>query len=150
MSDRIADIYGRGTPHSRGTVWPARVDMYLDSGVTEEEVDTWVQSACLLCSNGCGCDIAVKDGRMVGIRGRGTDVVNHGRLGPKGLYGSTPWASSSERLTRPLVRENGRLVPTDWDTAMGRLVQRSRRLLADKGSCRWAEWSPTRSTADAC
>ena len=56
-------------------------------------VDAWVQSACLLCSNGCGVDIAVKDGRMVGVRGRATDVVNHGRLGPKGLYGSTRWAN---------------------------------------------------------
>ena len=88
----------------RGTVWPARVDQYLEEGVGEGDVDRWVQSACLLCSNGCGCDIAVKDGRMVGVRGRAGDTVNHGRLGPKGLYGSTPWASSPDRLTRPLVR----------------------------------------------
>ena len=38
---------------------------------------------------------------MVGVRGRAGDAVNHGRLGPKGLYGSTPWASSPDRLTRP-------------------------------------------------
>jgi len=92
------------------------VDLHLESGVRESYVDRWVHSACLLCSNGCGCDIAVKDGRMVGVRGRATDVVNHGRLRPKGLYGSTPWASSPDRLTQPLVREGGRLVETDWDT----------------------------------
>jgi anaerobic selenocysteine-containing dehydrogenase len=90
MPDRIADIWGSRTPHAKSTVWPARVDQHLAEGVEESEVDRWVQSACLLCSNGCGCDIAVKDGRMVGIRGRSSDVVNHGRLGPKGLYGSTP------------------------------------------------------------
>jgi anaerobic selenocysteine-containing dehydrogenase len=56
-----------------------------------------VQSACVLCSNGCGCEIAVKDRRMVGVRGRATDVVSHGRLAPKGLYGSTPYASSPDR-----------------------------------------------------
>lgn len=55
-------------------------------------------------SNGCGVDIVVKDDRMVGVRGRATDVVNHGRLGPKGLYGSTVWSRSPDRLTRPLVR----------------------------------------------
>jgi anaerobic selenocysteine-containing dehydrogenase len=131
--DRIADIWGSRTPHAKGTVWPARVDLHLADGVAEDAVDRWVQSACVLCSNGCGCDIAVKDGRMVGIRGRATDVVNHGRLGPKGLYGSTPWASSPDRLTRPLVREAGRLVETDWDTAMGRVVEVSRRLLAERG-----------------
>lgn len=60
-------------------------------------------------------------------------MVNHGRLGPKGLYGSTAWASSPDRLTRPLVREGGKLVETDWETAMGVIVQRSRQLLEDKG-----------------
>ncbi|HEX5568868.1 MAG TPA: nitrate reductase [Streptomyces sp.] len=131
--DRIADIWGPRTPHPKGTVWPVRVDQYLEPGVREEDVDRWVQSACVLCSNGCGCDIAVRDGRMVGVRGRATDVVNHGRLGPKGLYGSWPWAGSPDRLTRPLVREGGRLVETDWDTAMGRIAGVSRRLLAEKG-----------------
>ena len=133
MTDRIADLWGAATPHSRGTVWPARVDLHLDAGVAEDAVDRWVHSACVLCSNGCGMDIAVKDGRMVGVRGRDTDVVNHGRLGPKGLYGSTPWASSPERLTRPLIRRDGRLVETDWDTAMGVVVARSKELLAAKG-----------------
>ena len=133
MSDRIADIWGERTPHSKGNVWPARVDVHLEPGVAEEDVERWVSSACLLCSNGCGCDIAVKDGRMVGVRGRATDVVNHGRMGPKGLYGSTSWASSPDRLLRPLVREHGRLVETDWDTAMGRVVEVSKRLLADRG-----------------
>lgn len=133
MTDRIADIWGERTPHAKGTVWPARVDLHLEHGVDEQDVDRWVQSACVLCSNGCGCDIAVKDGRMVGVRGRATDVVNHGRLGPKGLYGSTPWASSSDRLTRPLIREGGQLVETDWDTAMRRIVEVSKRLLEENG-----------------
>jgi anaerobic selenocysteine-containing dehydrogenase len=133
MIDRIADPWGPRTPHAKGTVWPARVDQHLDEGLQDSDVDRWVQSACVLCSNGCACDIAVKDGRMVGIRGRATDVVNHGRLGPKGLYGSTPWASSPDRLTRPMIREGGRLVETDWDTAMGRIVQESKRLLDEKG-----------------
>ncbi len=133
MTDRIADVHGQRTPHARGTVWPARVDQWLEPGTAEESVESWVQSACVLCSNGCGVDIAVRDGRMVGIRGRATDVVNHGRLGPKGLYGSTAWATAPDRLTRPLVREGGRLVETDWETAMGRVVERSRALLEDKG-----------------
>ncbi|WP_445259328.1 molybdopterin oxidoreductase family protein [Nocardioides aurantiacus] len=133
MVDRITEIWGDRTPHPRGTTWPARVDQYLDHDVQEAEVDRWVQSACLLCSNGCGCDIAVKDGQMVGVRGRPGDSVNHGRLGPKGLYGSTPWSSSPDRLTRPLIREGAHLAETDWQTAMGRIVEVSKRLLAAKG-----------------
>ena len=133
MVDRIADIWGSRTPHPRGTVWPARVDEFVDPSVPVGDVDRWVRSACVLCSNGCGCEIAVKDGAMVGVRGVATDVVNHGRLGPKGLYGSWPWASSPDRLTRPLVRQGGELVETDWATAMGRIVERSKRELAERG-----------------
>jgi anaerobic selenocysteine-containing dehydrogenase len=133
MVDRVADIWGPRTPHAKGTVWPARVDQYLADGLAESDVDRWVSSACLLCSNGCGCEIAVRDGRMVGVRGRATDVVNHGRLGPKGLYASTSWASSPDRLMRPLIRDKGELVETDWGTAMGRIVDVSKRLLDENG-----------------
>ncbi|MCP2253166.1 putative molibdopterin-dependent oxidoreductase YjgC [Prauserella aidingensis] len=133
MTDRIADIWGQRTPYARDTAWPVRLDQHLQEGVSESDVQHWVQSACVLCSNGCACDIAVKDGRMVGVRGRGGDVVNHGRLGPKGLYGSWQW-NGRDRLTRPLIREHGELVETDWNTAMDRIVQRSRHLLDEVGS----------------
>jgi anaerobic selenocysteine-containing dehydrogenase len=131
MVDRIADPWGARTPFASGGDWSERVDQHLE-GVAEQDVDRWVQSACVLCSNGCGLDIAVKDGRMVGVRGRAEDRVNHGRLGPKGLFG---WQAnhSPDRLTRPLVRRDGRLVPADWDEAMGLLVRRSKELLADQG-----------------
>jgi anaerobic selenocysteine-containing dehydrogenase len=42
--------------------------------------DVW---ACVLCSNGCGLDVAVANGRIVGVRGRARDRINHGRLGPR-------------------------------------------------------------------
>ena len=133
MSDRHEDLHGPRTPHAAASAWPVRVDMHLDDGLAEADVDEWVASACLLCSNGCGADIAVKDGRMVGVRGRAGDRVNHGRLGPKGLHASTAWANADDRLTRPLVRNGDRLVETDWEHAMGRVVEVSQRLLADNG-----------------
>ena len=132
MVDRIAEIWGPVTPFAAGEAWPRRVDMKLADGVRPEDVDRWVQSACVLCSNGCGMDIAVKDDRIVGVRGRAIDPVNHGRLGPKGLFG---WQANNapDRLTHPLIRRNGSLVETDWDTAMGAIVERSRQLLEEKG-----------------
>jgi anaerobic selenocysteine-containing dehydrogenase len=104
------------------------VDAYLEPGVTEADVDRWVQSASILHSNGDALDIAIKDGRIVGVRGRAVDRINHGRLDPKDLFG---WQAnaSPDRLTTPLVREGDRLVESDWDTAMGRIVDRSRALL---------------------
>ncbi len=130
--DRIAEPWGTRTPYAPGEEWPVRVDTHLEEGVTPDQVDRWVQSATILHSNGDGLDIAVKDGRIVGVRGRAEDRVNHGRLGPKDLFG---WQAnnSPDRLTRPLVRENGRLVETDWDTAMNRVVNRTKQLLAEQG-----------------
>lgn len=130
--DRIADPWGPRTPYDRGQRWPTRTDVYLADGLDENDVDRWVQSASILHSNGDALDIAVKDAQMVGVRGRAGDRVNHGRLGPKDLFG---WQanSSPDRLRCPLVREGDALVETDWETAMERIVQRSRELLVGPG-----------------
>ncbi|NUW37644.1 nitrate reductase [Nonomuraea sp. SMC257] len=130
--DRIAEPWGTRTPYGAGDEWPVRVDRFLQEGVREEDVERWAQSASILHSNGDALDIAVSDGRIVGVRGRAADRVNRGRLGPKDLYG---WQAnhSPDRLTRPLVRENGRLVEADWDTAMERVAGRAKELLDEQG-----------------
>jgi anaerobic selenocysteine-containing dehydrogenase len=132
QTDRIAEPWGSRTPYGPGEDWPVRVDMHLAGGLAPEDVDRWVQSASILHSNGDGLDIAVKDGRISGVRGRAQDRVNHGRLGPKDLYG---WQAnnSADRLTRPLIRRGGELVETDWDTAMDAVAGRTKELLAERG-----------------
>ncbi len=126
--DSIGDVWGARTPHPPGTPWPVRVDER-----TVESPDRWVQSACVLCSNGCALDIGVKDGRIVGVRGRGVDRVNRGRLGPKGLHG---WEAnhSPDRLKTPLIRSRGRLKAASWDEAMGLVVERSRAVIESASS----------------
>lgn len=124
--DSIADIWGDRTPHYDD--WQERID--------ERSIDTperWVQSACVLCSNGCGMDIGVKDGKIVGVRGRGVDRVNLGRLGPKGLHA---WIAndSPDRLTTPLIRRNGRLEAASWDEAMELIVERSQSIQQQRTS----------------
>jgi anaerobic selenocysteine-containing dehydrogenase len=130
--DRIADPWGARTPYAAGEAWPTRVDAFLEGGVTEDQVDRWVPSASILHSNGDAMDIAVRDGRIVGVRGRAVDRVNHGRLGVKDLYG---WQanSSPDRLQRPLIRQDGRLVEATWDSAMERVVERVRSELSTRG-----------------
>ena len=132
MTDRIANPWGTRTPFGRDGEWPVRVDQFLEAGVDEEDVDDWVQTASILHSNGDALDIAVKDGRIAGVRGRSVDRVNKGRVDPKDLYG---WQAnnSEDRLKRPLVRRDGELVEASWDEAMGRIVEESRRLLEEKG-----------------
>jgi ferredoxin-nitrate reductase len=121
-TDRTVGVWGERTPFASGAEWPIRVDEHV-----VEEPERWVQSARVLCSNGCGMDIGVKDGRIVGVRGRAEDRINRGRLDPKSLYG---WQAnnSPERLTRPLIRREGELGEASWDEAMELIVARSREL----------------------
>ncbi|MET9875737.1 nitrate reductase [Actinacidiphila glaucinigra] len=130
--DRIAHPWGSRTPYGRHEPWPTRVDTYLAEGVEPEKVDRWVQSASILHSDGDAMDIAVVGNRMVGVRGRADDRVNRGRLGPKDLFG---WQANgaTDRLTRPLIRREGRLIECGWDTAMDRVVSRSKALLDENG-----------------
>ncbi|KUL36888.1 molybdopterin oxidoreductase [Streptomyces sp. NRRL F-4489] len=130
MADRISDVWGKRTPFPAGGTWPLRVDECL--AIPQDHVERWVPSACVLCSNGCGLDIAVADGRIVGVRGRAEDRVNHGRLGPKGLFG---WQAgqSRDRLRHPQLRVDGTLRRVDWDTAMTAVTDRSRAVLAEHG-----------------
>ncbi|MGC7100721.1 molybdopterin oxidoreductase family protein [Amycolatopsis lurida] len=130
--DAISEPWGERTPYGPGDSWPVRVDSHLADGVRPEDVDEWVPSAAVLHSNGDGLEIAVKDGRIAGVRGRADDRVNHGRLDPKDLYGWQAGASP-DRLTTPLVREGGKLVEASWDEAMARVVRRSRQLLGEQG-----------------
>jgi ferredoxin-nitrate reductase len=123
--DAITDVWGPRTPHHGA--WPTRVDER-----TVATPERWVPSVCVLCSTGCGMDIGVADGRIVGVRGRADDRVNHGRLGPKGMHG---WEAngSPDRLTTPLIRRDGRLEPASWDDAMALVVERSKTALHDFG-----------------
>jgi anaerobic selenocysteine-containing dehydrogenase len=123
--DAIADVWGPRTPYVGD--WPTRADIR-----TTGPVERWVPSVCVLCSTGCGIDIGVTGGRMVGVRGRVDDRVSHGRLGPKGLHG---WEANAhpDRLTTPLLRRDGKLEPVDWDEAMRVLVERSRAFVQDFG-----------------
>jgi ferredoxin-nitrate reductase len=132
MTDRIANLWGKRTPFGPSEEWPVRVDQFLEEGVSEDDVDRWIQTASILHSNGDALDVAVKDGRIVGVRGRGVDRVNKGRVDPKDLFG---WQAnnSEDRLKKPLVRKNGKLVEASWDEAMGRVVEHSKRLLEEEG-----------------
>jgi ferredoxin-nitrate reductase len=119
--DSIKNIWGKRTPYRNE--WRERVDIHI-----EQEPDIWVQSACVLCSTGCALDIGVKDGKIVGVRGREVDRVNRGRLGPKGLNG---WMAnnSPDRLTLPLLKRGNNFEAASWDDAMNLIVQKTKEIM---------------------
>jgi ferredoxin-nitrate reductase len=122
----------------------SRVDMNVYS---QGEVDKWVYSTCNICSIGCGCYIAVKDNKIVGIKGNAAHPINRGRLGPKG---ENQWYanSSPDRLLTPLIRKNGTLVPASWDEALALIVQKTKRTLNSLGGNGVAIYSTGQSTIE--
>lgn len=85
-SGRITEPWGSRTPYGAGENWPVRLDSHLADG-PGTVVDRRVPTASNLHSNGDAMELAVRDGRLVGVRGIAGDRVNRGRLDVKDLYG---------------------------------------------------------------
>ena len=84
---------------------------------------TWDKAPCRFCGTGCHVQVGVKAGRVVAIAGDQKAEVNKGLLCVKGyhvglaLYGT-------DRLTRPLLRKNGKLEPISWQQAIEVIADR--------------------------
>ncbi|HSN42525.1 MAG TPA: molybdopterin-dependent oxidoreductase, partial [Propionibacteriaceae bacterium] len=81
------------------------------------------------------CAMAVAPSGAVGITPTVTPLefpTNRGRLCQKG-WTAAEVLTASDRLTSPLVRRDGKLVATDWDTALTLVADTCRRLRAEHG-----------------
>jgi formate dehydrogenase (coenzyme F420) alpha subunit len=77
---------------------------------------TYIPSTCPYCGNGCGINLVVKDGKVAGISPWHRNPVNEGKVCIRGNK-SFEFVNSPDRLTTPLVRKDGKLVPASWDDA---------------------------------
>lgn len=93
-------------------------------------VGTGLPTTCSLCPCGCQLDPGVREGRVVAVETRLSWSPNHGQLCAKGRFGHDVLVSP-ERLTSPLVRQEGRLVPASWEEALQAVVDGMRRARAD-------------------
>ncbi len=90
-------------------------------------VPAWMRSAvtttCSYCS--CGCQVTVEShsDRLQRVTSPADAAPNRGKLCAKGRYG---WdvLEAPDRLTEPLVRRDGRLVPAGWDEALDMVTER--------------------------
>ncbi|MFW6330311.1 MAG: molybdopterin oxidoreductase family protein [Gemmatimonadota bacterium] len=77
----------------------------------------WSKTVCRLCGVGCGVMLGTEGGKPVAVRGDKENSINGGLLCVKGFY-LNKMITADNRLTKPLVRKNGRLVETSWEEAM--------------------------------
>ena len=99
----------------------------------------WHKAPCRFCGTGCHVMVGVRDGRVVAVAGDEKAPVNRGLLCAKGYHAGMA-LYGTDRLTQPLVRENGRLVPISWDRAIDIVADRIARgpdRFAFYGSGQW-------------
>jgi len=76
-----------------------------------------VSTICPYCSCGCGINLVVKDGRIIGQEPWKEHPVNEGTNCPKGKN-AHEFLYSEDRLKMPLIRRNGKLQEASWDEAL--------------------------------
>lgn len=77
----------------------------------------FVQTTCPYCGCGCQLLLEVLDGKLIGTSPLKTGRMNEGKLCIKG-WNAHEFVQHKERLTRPLIKENGSFRETNWDEAL--------------------------------
>ncbi len=96
--------------------------------------DATTTMTCGYCSTGCGLNIHLKDGEAVSLTPATEYPVNLGMACPKGWEALTV-LDSPDRATRPLLKdESGKLVPTNWDTALTTFTDRFKEIQQRHGT----------------
>src|SRR5215472_9274634 len=75
-------------------------------------------SICPGCSTGCNVSVETYQNRIARFKPRINEAVNSHWLCDEGRYCFHD-LTSGERLTTPMIRQEGGLVPTTWDKALG-------------------------------
>jgi len=112
--------------------------------VINEEIRQ-VRSTCPYCGAGCQILLKVKGNTLMEVSSEADLAPNYGALCVKGRFGHK-FVQHRDRLTRPLIRRNGQLVPTTWEEALNEVAKRFFDLKAMYGSDSIAAFSCARAT----
>ena len=87
----------------------------------------YVPTTCPYCGVGCGLNLVVNDGKLVGVEPNKRTPINEGKLCPKG---ATCWefVQSPDRLTTPLIKKNGKFEEATWDEAYDLIASKFREI----------------------
>ncbi|KZX11502.1 formate dehydrogenase subunit alpha [Methanobrevibacter curvatus] len=94
----------------------------------------YVPTICPYCGTGCGLNLVVVDGKVVGVEPWKRHPVNEGKLCPKGTF-SHEFFQRDDRLTKPLIRVGA---PADYEGTA--IVDVPISKIADGSNFREAEW----------
>jgi NADP-reducing hydrogenase subunit HndD len=91
-----------------------------------------VRTTCPYCGVGCQQWLHVQEGKITKVTGVETAEPNRGRLCVKGRFGYD-FIYSEERLTTPLIKENGSFREAAWEEALDLVADRFKQIISESG-----------------
>ena len=91
-----------------------------------------VLTTCPYCGTGCNFYLQVMDGKIIGILPSQSHPVSQGKLCIKG-WTANEFINSPDRLTQPLMKKEGKLVPVTWDEALETISRKFQGIKAQSG-----------------
>jgi predicted molibdopterin-dependent oxidoreductase YjgC len=96
------------------------------------EEEKKVRTTCTYCGVGCQIYLHTKGDRILKVSGVEGAVPNDGSLCVKGRF-AFDFVASEDRLTTPLIRENGELREATWDEALDKVARELGRIKEENG-----------------
>jgi len=90
------------------------------------------KSFCRICGSGCGIVVLLDGQQVLKVRADEEHPVSRGYTCPKGRAIATDH-HRVERLERPMIRENGELVPTSWERVLDDLAPKLKGIIETTG-----------------
>ena len=94
----------------------------------------YVSTTCPYCGTGCGFNLVVRNGKVFDVAHWQRAPVNGGKLCPKGRY-AHEFINSPDRLTKPLIKKDGKFVEATWDEAYDLIAERFGSYKPDEMAC---------------
>ncbi len=94
---------------------------------------TYVSTVCTHCSNGCKTTLSVRNNEILRANNRDLSGFNKDFLCVKGRFGFD-FTKHPERVKLPLVRRDGKLVPSSWEDALAEVSRRLAEIHKESGA----------------
>ncbi len=94
----------------------------------------YIQSTCPYCGTGCSFNLVVQNKKLIGIAPYHRSPVNEGKLCPKGVY-AHEFVNSPDRLTKPLIKKDGKFVEASWDEAYDLIAKNFKKYKPSELAC---------------
>ncbi|MFH0844498.1 MAG: molybdopterin-dependent oxidoreductase [Pseudomonadota bacterium] len=107
-----------------------------------------VRTTCHYCGTGCQLDLHIKNDIIMKVTGVEDALPNLGRLCVKGRFGFD-FLQSPQRLTRPMIRDNGKLREASWDEALTLVASKIKEIKEASGPEAIAGISSAKSTNES-